>query len=433
MSDPVMPLGWQWPTQGNPGLWFNSTDASMKANVLAASQFEFDTTADFGFYGLSQAGQVIVSDVWASSDEGVFWTSVSQDGNYIAGGGWLSAGTGGKYVGQLRVLEVWSGAVALTQLTGSRVNQIAMTPTGNVLVAACGQTYAADEGNQLYLFSRDQAGAYTALGGFQEDGLSATSVAMSTDGTWVVATFYGPTSVILFRNDGTGLVEKRRWTLPASSAPALPEPDPRRTVAEHRRALAFRGLPPEEASSGGYAKFVSMSFSGSRFAVVGSGTSGVFLFDTADFMAGGSYRWQYVLAGITTSSMVTLSGDGSFLVALSNGSDQKVGYAYRVNDGGTSGLLAWSTPVAYWPNPSNRILDLNARYVSFGTGEPSGSSLTPGCFYVLSAAGGAVLGTYGTPAMSWPFVLAGDGTSAVGGSDDTFVYWFDGHGSWFGK
>lgn len=433
MSDPVMPLGWQWPTQGNPGLWWNSTDASMKANVLAASQFEFDTTADFGFYGLSQNGQVIVSDVWKGSDEGVFWTSVSQDGNYIAGGGWLSAGTGGKYVGQLRVLEVWSGNVVLTRLTGSRVNQIAMTPTGNILVAACGQTYDASEGNQLYLFSRDQAGVYTQLGGFQEDGLSATSVAMSTDGTWVVATFYGPTNVILFQNDGTGLVEKRRWTVPAVAGPAAPDPDPRRFVAEHRRALAVRGLAEGEASSGAYAKFVSMSFSGARFAVAGSGTSGVFLFDTADFVSSGSFRWQYVLPGITTSSMVTLSGDGSFLVALSNGSDPTVGHAYRVNDGGTAGLLAWSTPVTYWPNPSNRILDLNARYVSFGTGEPSGSSLTPGCFYVLSATNGAVLGTYPTPVMSWPFVLAGDGTSAVGGSDDTYVYWFDGHGSWFGK
>ena len=67
-----MTSSWTYP-QASPGLWFNTTEASQDGVVLVGGSFQFDTTANFGFYVLNQAGQVLQSDVW----EGAYVKSVA--------------------------------------------------------------------------------------------------------------------------------------------------------------------------------------------------------------------------------------------------------------------------------------------------------------------------------------------------------------------
>ncbi len=432
MTGPATPTSmtssWTYPPS-SPGLWFNTTDASYDGSVLVGGTFQFDISADFGFYVLNQAGTVLQSDVWDNAYEGVFWVKLNQAGTIAAGGGWLTK----TYTGQLRAISVSDGSVLLTQSTSSRVNQIAMSADGSVMAAGCGATYSGG-GQQIYLYTL-QGGVYNALTGFTSADNSVQTLAMSTDGKWLVAGFYpngSSPALILFQITSTGLVQSQTWSIPASSSATEPaEADVRGFVKEHFAALASRNVVAETTSGGAYVKSVSMSADGSKFAAAISGANGIFYFDRATFISTGNPQWQYALPGITTSSCVGLSADGAFLVGLSNGSAPLVGHAYRVNNGGGSGTLAWSTDVEYWPNPSNHILGGNDALVSFGTGEPKkDGGLTPGHYYVLDASKGGALGTFGTSAMNWPFQLSGSGGFAIGGSDDGYLYGFNARGNW---
>jgi len=425
---PQMTPLWTYP-ESSPGLWFNTTDASGDGGVLVGGTFQFDTTANFGFYVLNQAGQVLQSDVWENAYEGVFWVKVNAGGTIAAGGGWLTS----TYTGQLRAISVGDGRVLLTQSTGSRVNQIAMSADGTILAAGCGATYSGS-GQQIYLY-RLQNSVYQPLAGLTSSNNSVQSLALSADGQWLVAGFYpngSAPALILFQVIATGLVQSQTWSIPATDAMAEPDgADARGLVKEHFAALANRGVRAETSSGGAYVKSVAMSADGTRFAAAISGGNGIYYFDRDTFIQSGGANWQYIQPDISTSSCVGMSGDGTFVVGLSNGGAPLVGYAYRVDDAGTAGTLAWSTEVEYWPNPSNRILGGEDVLVSFGTGEPmKGGGLTPGHYYVLDADNGAGLGVFDTSAMNWPFQLSGDGTFALGGSDDGYLYGFSARGNW---
>lgn len=425
---PQMTLSWTYPPS-SPGLWFNTTDASQDGAVLVGGTFQFDTTANFGFYVLNQAGQVLQSDTWDSAYEGVFWVKLNQLGTIAVGGGWLTS----TYTGQLRALSVSDGSVLLTQSTGSRVNTIAMSADGTIMAAGCGATYGGSS-QQIYLYALKD-NAYQALTGLASANNSVQSLAMATDGTWLVAGFYpngSAPALILYQVTATGLVQSQIWSIPASSALAEPnEADIRGFAKEHLAALANRNVRVESSSGGAYVKSVAMSADGSKFAAAISGTNGIYYFDRDTFIQSGAPQWQYVQPDIGTSSCVGLSADGTFLVGLSNGSAPLVGYAYRVNDCGSSGNLTWSKIVEYWPNPSNHILGGGDALMSFGTGEPNkDNTLTPGHYYVLDANSGAGLGEFDTTAMNWPFQLSGDGGFAIGGSDDGYLYGFSARGNW---
>lgn len=424
---PIMTSSWTYPPS-SPGLWFNTTDASQDGSVLVGGTFQFDTTANFGFYVLNQAGTVIQSDVWDNAYEGVFWVKLNAGGTIAAGGGWLTS----TYTGQLRAISVRDGSALLTQATGSRVNTIAMSADGGILAAGCGATYSGS-GQQIYLYSMEN-GVYQPLTGLTSSNNSVQSLAMSTDGKWLAAGFYpngSAPALILFQITSTGLAQARTWSIPSSGAMAEPdEADVRGFVKEHFAALASRNVVAESSSGGAYVKSVAMSADGSKFAAAISGANGIYYFDRDAFISTGDPQWQYALANIGTSSCVGMSADGAFVVGLSNGGAPLVGYAYRVNDAGTSGTLAWSTQVEYWPNPSNHILGGHDALVSFGTGEPKKDGLTPGRYYVLDTSNGAGLGIFGTSAMNWPFQLSGDGSFAIGGSDDGYLYGFSANGNW---
>ena len=62
--------------------------------------------------------------------------------------------------------------------------------------------------------------------------------------------------------------------------------------------------------------------------------------------------------------------------------------------------------------------------------QPQGSALSPGQFFVLKAASGAIINQMDTPVMNWPFQLSGDGSCAFGGSDCCTAFAFEARGNW---
>lgn len=435
-----------WTPYADPnGLWFNTTDIDGSATVAAGGTFEFDVTGAFGITLLNPAdGSVVRQDLWSPEPtEGVFWVKLSADGSIAAAGGWQTKG-GGVYAGRLRVIRVSDGFVMLDQSTGSRVNQIAMSPDGRWLAAGCGATYSGS-GQQIYLYQLT-GDTYTALGGFTSSSNSIQTLAMSDDGKWIIAGLYGSPSVILFQNIDRMLVEFATWDIPSSAQASGAEPeacDARRAVREHRAALKSRnalGAEPEAGSSGAYTKFVAITPDGSAMAAALSGTNGIAFFTRDNFIATKQPDWTFAPSGITTSSNLSIAADGSFVVLGSNGSGTipvpgggtiPQGLVTRVNNLGSTGAQAWQAAVEYDPNPCNHMLAWNDQVLSFGTGEPkSGGGLTEGRFYVLRASDGAILGRYPTSVMNWPFQMSSDGQFAIGGSDDGKMYGFNARGNW---
>ncbi|MCF6301542.1 MAG: hypothetical protein L3J52_10570, partial [Proteobacteria bacterium] len=72
------------------------------------------------------------------------------------------------------------------------------------------------------------------------------------------------------------------------------------------------------------------------------------------------------------------------------------------------------------------LMDLNATYVSATDGKPDGKTISEssGSFYLFSADTGELVWKYDTPMMNWPMMLARDGKSVFGGSDDGSVYYW---------
>ncbi len=428
-----------WPPYADPaGLWFNTTDIDAAGQVMAGGTFKFDTTGAFGTVVMNAQGAVLLNDVWdPPATDGVFWVKLSPDGSIVASGGWQTMDSAsGTYVGRLRVLRVTDGAVLLDQATGSRVNQIAMSADARWLVAGCGATYSGS-GQQIYLYKRVDD-RYVALGGYSNPSASVQTLAMSDDGKWITAGLYGSPSVLLLQNIDNMLVTYAQWDIPATQAAAGAEPDAldvRRGVRLHREALARHAGEKAAASgsSGAYTKFVSITPDGSAMVAALSGRNGVACFARDSFIAGKLPEWIFAPGSISTSSNVAIAADGSFVVLGSNGDSTlgpAVGVVTRIDNAGDHGVQAWRTLVEYFPNPCNRMLGAGDQRVAFGTGEPSGDTLTPGRFYALDAVSGAILGVYPTSAMNWPFQMSADGSFAIGGSDDGHLYGFNAWKNW---
>jgi hypothetical protein len=413
---------WVFPVQS--GLWCNTTAANASGSVLVGAEFKFDTTANFQVHVLSSNGGVILTDTWTNAWDGIFWVDTTADGSVVAAGGWQQGKP--NYVGRLRAIAVPSGNSMVDQATSSRVNQVVLTPDGQWLVGGCNSSYG-PAGQLIYLFKRNGQ-SYAACQGYSEAGLAIMSVALSNDGQWIVAATLGNnTALILFQNVNGALQLKARWT-PSFMVPQgePPQDDPRRVLEEYFESLGDRNGPKTTTPT--YAKFVSMTPDGKRFAA-SMNRGGVALFDTQSFMTTKQPLWHYQLANSSIASCVSIAANGSFCIVLSNNSNYSSdsGWVYRVNDNNGAPALAWSTATKHCPNPSSHLMDTANHFISFGTGQPlQGSQLSPGCFYLVDVSGGAVLGSYDTSVMNWPFVLSGSGLVGVGGSDDGHIYGFGG-------
>jgi WD40 repeat protein len=90
------------------------------------------------------------------------------------------------------------------------------------------------------------------------------------------------------------------------------------------------------------------------------------------------------------------------------------------------GILQWSTDIQYGVNPGVS-LDKNANYVTATDGKPDGQTVkeSAGSFYLYSVSTGSQIWKQDTSQMNWPMMLAQDGSSVFGGSDEGSVYYWN--------
>jgi len=331
-------------------------------------------TGLFGTYCYDANGTLRWKDEF-NGWQGVYWVAISTNGAFAASGGWFTNTP--TYQGFVRAYDAATGTMLLNYATSARVNQVVLSSDGTWLLAAT---------TTLLLFQRVN-GAYQLKGDFNPGGTSNTVIAadMSADGRQIVCGDYNG-SLYVLTNNGGQLALGRSWPLPAK----------------------------------GYSHCVRMTPSGAAFAA--GGANGFFyLFDVGNFLTGGGPALQYQAANGGSVYGVAVSDDGSALAGVANlnpGSDVG-GMVYLIERHGCLAGLTWSFQTDRSPNFVS--LNLGKGMLAVADGHPDG---TPGNFYLLDTATGALRWKYTTSNMSWPIQIAANGTAVVAGSDDSKVYYF---------
>jgi WD40 repeat protein len=375
------PLLWQaTPTAGE---YINSVATTADGRISVAGTFfhsysqarrngENSNLGSFGIYCWDSTGE----QQWSNSFdgyEGVYWVAISADGNYAASCGWYSCTP--SYNGFIAAFDAATGAVALDYYkTPTRVNQVAFSADGSLLVAG---------GDKLYLFFRNgPTFAGTPITVALDTGDSAISVGISTDGQWVaVGTYDG--NVYLLKIVGSQPVSQQKWAPPSTN-----------TV--HSIAMA----------SGGQGFAVGMK--NGEFAY----------FDCGDFLSGGQPAWTQTLEGASSVYGVAIAADAAFVSAVGN-LGAAAGAVAVYDNNGTGSTLRWQQSLA--ANPNSTSIDGQGLFVAVADGHPDG---TPGHFTLFNAVTGVESWSYTTGNMSWPIQLAGNGMACIAGSDDGNVYYF---------
>ena len=401
--------------------WTFTPDASLQINSVAISadgnccvfgtSNEF-STGQFSVYCYDGAG----NKRWANqvgaagSTQGVFWVAASADGQFAAAGGETS-----KTSGFLTAYRVSDGKQVLNQTMPYRINQVALSGDGSLLLAVYDDTV------QLYNYTD---GAYVLASQKSFTGSYLNSCALSPDG------FTAVLSCTIYSDDEVA----------ASAAKASA-----RTAASY-------------SSSTG--QVISLTISGTQLSVAGTwdspvGSMRVAIAATGNFwgaslhdgscalFAPGSVNapvWQYK-PDVQNLSVgygfdITETTDGRVVLAcganLHSTAGSPGGYLYLVESvPGTIVPVAkfcWGAPLALSANPGVS-LDRNASTVTATDGAPGSEtpgqvSESTGNFYLFDAILGTQLWSVPTPVMNWPMVITPDGTHAFGGSDDGSVYYW---------
>ena len=388
----------------NTPSWIATPDKTLQVNSVAVSAdgncCVFGTSNEFG------TGQFAVfcyngagTQLWSwpigapASTQGVFWVAASADGQFAAAGGKTDTSSG-----FLTAYRVADGVQVLNVSSTSRVNQVALSGDGSLLLAVCGDTV------QLYRYAD---GAYTLASQQTFAGSACDSCALSPDGFQAVVscTIYndnGGTNtgqVISLAVDNQKLVVSGTWASP---------------VAAIRVAVAATG------------NYWAASLHDGSCA----------LFDQDNVTAP---LWRYTPdvqeLGMAYGLDITETAAGRVFVACganiyATAPALATGYLYvleSVMDGSAQApQLCWSSALQYSPNPGVS-LDREAQFVTATDGEPINEQTgteSPGNFYLFDAATGAQLWSYATPLMNWPMAITPDGSHAFGGSDDGSVYFW---------
>ena len=325
--------------------------------------------------------------------QGVFWTAVSGDGNSVAVGGETS-----KTCGFLRAYDGQTGTEVLNQTPPDRVNQVSLSNDGQWLVACYGRTV------EIYQFSSSK-NKYLQVKKETNETHNINSCAISSNGDVVVA------SGIQYDDSGDTTVTKGK-------------------------VYAY-GISNGKVNSLGSCELPTGSM---RTAIVDSGNfwaaslhdgSCVLIDKNEPTKCQWQYQPQNVKLSLAYAVDITETDAGEVFVAcganVHNADNQ--GLLYLVESVKQAGAF---TPVEKWTAPIKRSvnpgvsLDRNALYVTATDGQPESNSTseTPGTFYLFGASSGEALWHYDTAIMNWPMMLASDGGSVFGGSDDGAVYYW---------
>lgn len=328
----------------------------------------------FGVYCYDGAGRLQWKDEFAGW-QGVYWVALSADGARAAAGGFMSPSAPQGFV---RAYDAGNqGRLLLSQPTQQRVNQVALSGDGTWLVSAA---------ETLLLFRYDAvAGAYVQAAEFppgNRDGI--VNAAISADGLTVIYADYAG-HIGVFANETGRLVLRARWKVPGG------------TKEDFCHML---GLTPD----------------GKAF--VAGGANGSFYFSSvAEFIAAGrpAITDSTNVRGAVYGVAIAENG-GMFAGVLNSGT---AGQAYLVPV--PPGAAGRPRHFALERNPNSAAINAAHRLFAIADGHPDG---TPGHFYLFDTVTGALRWKFQTGNMSWPIVLAANGSAVVGGSDDSHIYYF---------
>lgn len=332
-------------------------------------------TGVFGVYCYNAAGERQWADEFTGW-QGVYWVAISADGARAAAGGFMSESAP---QGFLRIYDADHGEVLLKHRTEKRVNQVALSGDGTWVVSAA---------ETLLLFRRGTGPnetPYVQSDEFQPgNGNSIVSTAISADGGTVVYADYNG-HIGVFTNDAGKLLLRAQWKLPGGKI--------------------------ED-----FCHMIELTPDGKTF--VAGGANGTFYYsDVAQFIATGQPTWTDTTNVRGAVYGVAISGDGSlFAGVLNNGASGEAWVNPRPGAGG-----AIARHFTFEHNPNSAALSAAHRLFAVADGHPDG---TPGCFYLFDPITGAPRWKCPTGNMSWPIVIAANGSAVVGGSDDTFIYYF---------
>ena len=335
----------------------------------------------FGVYCYAATGQLQWKDEFAGW-QGVYWVAISADGSRAAAGGFMSSSSPRGFV---RAYDAGNqGAPLLSQRTLERVNQVALSRDGRWLVAAA----------EVLLLFRDEspgAGGYAQVAAFSP-GSAIVSVGISADGRTIACASYGGLIAVL-ANDAGMLTVRAQWKVPGD------------TKAD-------------------FCHMIDLAPDGKTFAAGGS-DGRFYFFDVAKFIATGGPTIVYPTGVKGAVYGVAGAQDGSLFAGVVN--EGEAGQVFPVPV--VNGAAAQAHPLALKRNPNCAALNVTDGVIRLAVadGHPDG---TPGHYYFFSGPAGAaqplprLRWIFQTGNMSWPIVIAADGSAVVGGSDDSNIYYF---------
>ena len=369
----------QWIRQMDPPYYVNSTAISMNGERVIAGTFffaysptgEYETPAlpkQFGTFCLDSHGNQLWADKFQGV-EGVYTVAISPSGGVAAAGGMIQPQTG-----FLRVYNANDGTQLANYSAGARINQIALSMDGGVIVAGADKVYLAEQRNGQFPQTPSTFSVPTTTRN------NVQSVSMPKDGSWFAVGDYAGTVYMIENNAGSvGMVYQ-------SSTGLL-----------------------------GTVHCVAAAALGDWFIAVG-GDPVVYLFSTQSIQQG-TYVDKFTLPATGRVGWAAISATGETISVVQN--NGKAGVVYGLQNKGGKLSQFWSqTTLA---NPNSTSLDAAGLQVTVADGYPDG---TPGHFYLLNGTNGDPVWNYETSNMSWPMFIDSFGDGIVAGSDNGDVYYF---------
>ncbi|MEZ5472428.1 MAG: WD40 repeat domain-containing protein [Marinicella sp.] len=420
MSKQVNNATWQF-TPTTP-LQINSVSISDDGTRCAfGSSFERGSGTFYTYLFDDQGNQLWKQPISSGETyQGVFWVAVSGDGQFVASGGETSDSKDKNNLepGYLQAFAADSAQVLLNINLYSRINQVSLSHDGQYLAVCYGHTI------EIYQLN-EAATAYASIFKDTSTSYSINSCVISHDGSTVVA------SGIQYADDNNSTPSNDATTSSTTSTCG-------QIVSYSINNGTVSPMGQCTLDSTGCMR-VAVTDNGQIWAASLHDGSCVLVHSLKPNELAWQCKPDQSDLSLAYAVDVTQTDMGDVYVACGANLDSKIngGFLYLVksvrmvyaDDGYPEpyfkGIIQWSTPIQFGVNPGVS-LDKNATYVTATDGKPDGQTVkeSAGSFYLFEAATGTLIWQQNTNMMNWPMMLAQDGGSVIGGSDNGSVYYW---------
>ncbi len=324
-------------------------------------------SGQFGIYCFDNTGTQIWNDV-EDMFEGAYWVAISGNAQVAAAAGWYSDSPA---QGLLKIYSTLDGTVLLnyTEIT-TRVNAVSLSSNGTVAAAIAANT--------IYVFAQ-QNGVYSNPGSVTVQASAAEAVAIHPDGQWLVAAD---------NNGNVYLVLTPNGQIGTSYTYQVPSQE---TI--HSVAIAGE----------------------SNYFVAGADDGTVYVFELNAMIQKQQPVATANLSPNVVIRWVAVNGNGSLITAVYN--QATAGVLAALSFVGQNLTVAWQRNLNQMPNCTS--VDAVGAFIAAADGYEGAGDL------YLYDASGTLLGSYGTPVMSWPIFVSTSGSAIAAGSDDGSLYYFN--------